>query len=316
MGFTITPITVAIGKSAIMVWSVIWCGRWCCILMAPIYSRESKARGVFRSPDNGQTWEAINDGLTSLKVLSMAIKADGTLFAGTDLGVYRFDSELKTWVKLEIPTRSKNKSNFSLEVTAMATSGSKLFVAISYLGFLVSEDNGVNWDNITTQGSPLSDSDELVLNLFANASGTLFATFATLGIYRYNDGDSSWQTMNNGFGNISSLFPRDIIEVVGNLYVGTLGEGVFRSNDNATWVKINGNLADIRVISLAVATQDTMFVGTNAGVFCSTDGGATWTAISQGLNNYFISSLVFGSQGHLFAGTAGGWIYRSVSSVK
>ena len=42
--------------------------------------------GVFRSTDNGNTWTAVNSGLTAREVRSLAIDADGYIFAGTRWG--------------------------------------------------------------------------------------------------------------------------------------------------------------------------------------------------------------------------------------
>jgi ligand-binding sensor domain-containing protein len=51
--------------------------------------------GVFRSTDVGETWSAVNSGLTSLSVFVLTIDPldSSTLYAGTTGGVFviRFD---------------------------------------------------------------------------------------------------------------------------------------------------------------------------------------------------------------------------------
>jgi photosystem II stability/assembly factor-like uncharacterized protein len=42
-----------------------------------------KPAGVFYSQDNGRTWTQINEGLTNLNVLTLALDAEGYLYAGT-----------------------------------------------------------------------------------------------------------------------------------------------------------------------------------------------------------------------------------------
>jgi ligand-binding sensor domain-containing protein len=47
------------------------------------------ADGVFRSPDGGESWTAMNAGLANLAVTSLAIDtAAGVLYAGTEAGVF------------------------------------------------------------------------------------------------------------------------------------------------------------------------------------------------------------------------------------
>jgi Secretion system C-terminal sorting domain len=48
--------------------------------------------GVFRTLDNGATWEAVNDGLANLDIHALAATAEGMLFAGTiGGGLFRRD---------------------------------------------------------------------------------------------------------------------------------------------------------------------------------------------------------------------------------
>jgi photosystem II stability/assembly factor-like uncharacterized protein len=42
--------------------------------------------GVFRSTDNGNNWEKINNGLNTLIVYSIGFSSNGSLFAGTQRG--------------------------------------------------------------------------------------------------------------------------------------------------------------------------------------------------------------------------------------
>ncbi len=51
---------------------------------------EAQGGGVYRSEDNGETWHAVNTGLTNLSVRSLAVGTDGRVFAGTEGdGVFR-----------------------------------------------------------------------------------------------------------------------------------------------------------------------------------------------------------------------------------
>ena len=54
--------------------------------------------GVFSSKDTGKTWKRISDGLTGINSL---VEVKNTLFAGTDNGFYRMDTD--GWKRMEFP---------------------------------------------------------------------------------------------------------------------------------------------------------------------------------------------------------------------
>jgi photosystem II stability/assembly factor-like uncharacterized protein len=106
------------------------------------------------------------------------------------------------------------------------------------------------------------------------------------------------------------------------IWVGTAGDGVFRSNDAQTWTGVNVGLTnlDVRAIEINSTSHD-LFVGTYGnGVFWSSDNGNTWQGgdpldpeIRQsGLTDPQVISLTINpSNSHVFAGTAGSGVFRS-----
>lgn len=77
------------------------------------------------------------------------------------------------------------------------------------------------------------------------------------------------------------------------------------SKDNGgSWRPINTGLTNLLIRSI-VASGDTVFAGTAAGVFISTDDGDSWTELNSGLTNLNVRTLAL-SSGHLFAGTQDG----------
>jgi hypothetical protein len=100
----------------------------------------------------------------------------------------------------------------------------------------------------------------------------------------------------------------------GNIFVGTSGGGVFRSNtDGDTWVQTG--LTNRTVHSLSKNSIGEVFAGTDQGVYWSDDNGTTWQEASSGLKHAEIKSLVIGSDGIALAGTRGGGVYRSIRST-
>jgi photosystem II stability/assembly factor-like uncharacterized protein len=80
-------------------------------------------------------------------------------------------------------------------------------------------------------------------------------------------------------------------------------------NFGRTWTDISGNLPDVPIYSIAVHAkpgQDTLYVGTDEGVFFSNNGGATWTRPGNGLPHVQIHDLELNVPlGILAAGTHG-----------
>ena len=88
---------------------------------------------------------------------------------------------------------------------------------------------------------------------------------------------------------------------------------VFRTNDGgAIWTRIDGDLPDMPVHSVVPhPTQaDTIYIGTDLGVFVTLNGGVNWMRENTGFANVIVEHLEL-NNGRLFAFTHG----RSVWSV-
>ncbi|HKO97440.1 MAG TPA: Calx-beta domain-containing protein, partial [Pyrinomonadaceae bacterium] len=96
-----------------------------------------------------------------------------------------------------------------------------------------------------------------------------------------------------------------------HLTVSGFGSGhVFKTtNAGATWSNISGNLPDIPTNSLLIdprpGNSNTLYVGTDIGVFRSTVGGTTWETFNNGLPPTIISELAGQPGGLIHAGTYG-----------
>src|ERR671912_2140777 len=74
------------------------------------------------------------------------------------------------------------------------------------------------------------------------------------------------------------------IAINGNtIFVGTFGEGLFRSTDKGqSWKAVNTGLPNEMIMSIGISGNN-IFVGTNGdGVFLSTNDGDTWTPANNG----------------------------------
>ena len=98
------------------------------------------------------------------------------------------------------------------------------------------------------------------------------------------------------------------------------GHHVWRSRDaGRSWSAIDGNgigrLPDIPVHTLAIHPDDpdTLFVGTDIGVFSSADGGESWAVENAGFANAIVETLAVSTEGTpaLFAFTYGRGVWKA-----
>ncbi len=111
-----------------------------------------------------------------------------------------------------------------------------------------------------------------------------------------------------GAAHSTTLDTHDIaIDSRGNIFIGTEGEGVYRSIDNGETIEQAG-LEGLDVEVIAVNSGDYIFAGTEGqGIYRSTDGGDTWTAVNNGLPEICgVWSIAFVSEEIIVAGATEG----------
>jgi len=304
--------------------------------------------GIFRSTNNGDSWTAVNTGLTETYVFALAINSSGHIFAGTFYGggVFRSTNNGDSWTAV-------NTGLTNLDVEALAINASGHIFAGTRGGVFRSTDNGDSWiavltdhdnealainasgnifagtqrggifrstnngDNWTRVNTDLTNT--IVLALAINSSGHIFAGTFGGGIFRSTNNGNSWTAINTGLTNTEVLALA--INASGHIFAGTNGGGVFRSmNNDDSWTAVNTSLTNIKVYALAINASGNIFAGTNGdGIFRSMNNGDSWTAVNTGLTNTVVVALAINSSGHIFAGNfdggvLGGGIFRSTNN--
>jgi photosystem II stability/assembly factor-like uncharacterized protein len=273
---------------------------------SPVLFAATFGRGIFRSTDNGTSWEPANNGLTNLNVENLELSVAGVLspvlFASTaeqGAGVFRTLDNGASWQMID-----SGLTNLNLD--AFAVSGMNLYVAGNGGGVYLSTNNGISWNTANTGLSQyLTVLDFAVGGTYAMPM--LFAGTYQYGVYLANG--KNWTPVNNGLG---EAWVSALAVTAGNssspiLFAGTTGYigmngGVFRSTDNGTsWTSESTGLLNSDVYTLfPIGTN--LFAGTNNGIFLSTDSGASWISENAGLKSKLISSFA-AIDGNLFVGT-------------
>ena len=238
--------------------------------------------GIFRSIDGGAHWRPLNDGLTAEKISAMAaIKK--TVFAGTENGLYRLNSDI--WEKLPLDT--------SGAVCSLAVSGTDLYVGIGHEALVRltrtelqqighgdlhfakifhSTDVGASWTEIGLGNEHLRKTSPAGITVLARGKTLLVLSYAQS---RSTDGGQTWtelETDQNFFGR--SRLPAVMVNE--RTYYKASIWGIHRTTDGGeSWhLFMNGVMGTI-VIDI-VAFNDRLYAHTGYEVYQSTDGGVSW----------------------------------------
>lgn len=187
---------------------------------------------------------------------------------------------------------------------------------------LRSDNGGFNWRS--TNGSQL-DAGNVVLSIAVSAThpDTVYVSTAptpsrSMKIFRSYDGGQSFTDVSTGLPN---RYPRDLEVNPQNsqmLYAAFSGFGsghLFRSVDGgSSWNDISSNLPDIPFHAILVHPlyPDTLFAGSDLGVFVSMDAGLSWAAFNDGLpDGVMVFDLQYSwADGQLLAFTHGNGVYK------
>jgi|GEM_PF-4717304 len=191
--------------------------------------------GAFRSDDNGDTWSAINDGLSDRALRALAVLPDGSLIAAATGGLFRM-SDGKNWTPI-----GGNLLRPGIGALALGADGA-LYAGSATDGVYRSADGGTNWMAIN-EGL----ANRAVHALQFDPDGVLYPG-TDAGVYRSSDRGASWESAAAGIGDlrIRALAAGPHGEVIG----GSDGAGIVRSVDRGTlWEQVAiGPSSDVRAL--------------------------------------------------------------------
>ena len=189
--------------------------------------------GIYRSINNGDTWEQQNDGIPedfiyNPIILSFAIDSSGYIFAGTSRrGLFRSTDNGNSWHKLTngIP---------SSHVAALAVNSKGHIFASDWdtpepAGIYRSIDNGNNWTKV---GTGIASS--YVRSMVINSKDDIYLGTFGFGVFHSIDNGDSCIEINTGIPveAIRSL----AINSKGTIFAGTTNYGIYKSIQSTTSV--------------------------------------------------------------------------------
>ena len=247
--------------------------------------------GIFHSIDGGKQWIPLNKGLSGKRICAVAAIGN-TVFAGTNEGLYRFNSDV--WEQLPV--------NVSNAVHSLTTAGNDLYVGMGsdpfvlgppkvggkYAVHIVSKDSpslwkifhstdlGESWSEITPKyESSVMRAPRRVKIL---AAGKRLLVLDAIFSFRSNDGGQTW--MNLGLDADSVKQNISAVTAVDEHTFYRTGEfGIHRTTNAAnSWHPFIDGIIGTRTQDVAML-NNRLYVHTGMDIFQSTDGGESWKSV-------------------------------------
>jgi len=273
-------------------------------IYAGVYSDWEPYSGLYKSTNNGDSWNKIETQFKDFEVYAIYITKEDHIWVGTNWQgrIYLSTNNGQTW-------ENKRNGYNSGECWAFGQSKDGILFAGDgqYVKIFRSTDYGENW-TLSANLRPLvfaTDSNNIV---YAGTHDGLFAT---------RDSGKTW-AQNNFLKNfpVSSI----LIDSNNNIFCGTgyysNGDGVFYSTDGGqNWIQLG--LAGKVVLSLAFDSEGSLYAGTKKdGLFKSTNMGQTWTQHENGLYRKEVFRLKLNNQNDIFIGSENEGVFRSTNGGK
>ncbi|WP_374350282.1 hypothetical protein [Chitinimonas sp.] len=248
------------------------------------------AYGVFRSLDNGQSWQGLLDDAIALQpVSSLVIDGRDRLYAVTQRrNIYKSDDQGLTWSSLPIiPTYG--------EVSIAIDSKGRLYASSDASVYVL--ENNDHWRKSYS-------TDIYVRNIGIDSEDNIYSLTDPM-ISR--DGGANW-------ARIDSFIPKDGSRA-GFLFIGKKGQLLVWSNYRWYISSDYGDhwkpyTLDFRPGTFIVGSDGNLYAPTNEGIYTS-DSGYNWSLLkgSDSLPGQ-ATSLNIGPDGSIIAGTYGAGIYQ------
>jgi photosystem II stability/assembly factor-like uncharacterized protein len=245
-------------------------------------------KGVFKSTDNGGSWNPSSNGLANngVQILAIDLNNSSNIYAGTLNGsVFKSTDAGANWV-----ASSNGLSLSHVYALEIDRANSNIIYAGGTGGLFKSTNGGANWLSLqngvitNTCASNNSSPPAVTARSVAIDPGNTNTIYAgtECALYKSMDGGAHWTIANQGLGPLSVLSLAINPSDTAIIYAGTLRGGVFKSVDDAAhWTLSSKGLRRADIQSLAVDPKNSFIVyaGTFGGLYKSTNAGDSWTII-------------------------------------
>jgi photosystem II stability/assembly factor-like uncharacterized protein len=224
--------------------------------------------GIFRSTDEGATWQAATTYLAS--VYSLTSAENDILFAGAIFGVFKSIDNGDTWTQVGM-------FDYHVVSDIVIDNSGDIYANVFYRGYGVylSQDQGVTWEQINA-----GLTEQLTTTVAIDADRNIYVGTFEGGIFRKEHGQPSFVQVNLHHTMSQVL---DLYTTLDNkLFICSEFGGLFRKNESTPeWEQLNSGLPLEHSIPLGFDSDDNLYMGNLfSGVYRSTDEGNSWFPIA------------------------------------
>jgi photosystem II stability/assembly factor-like uncharacterized protein len=271
--------------------------------------------GLFRSSDEGATWQAlVPQSITSAEYLfvngaNIIASSGNFLWTSTDNGTnwslrYQYAlSGVKTMAAIGNTIISARTALISYDngwtwntrsspgLTNAVSAANNVFYSGTTAGLFMSTDNSSSW---VPTGNGLGNGSIIALlkdgnDMYASLSG------GGVGIYKSTDTGNNWFESSNGLAAASTV--RSLLTKGNLVFAGMQGDGIYKtSNNGANWFKTGSQTDSLSnaIVFVMSVKNNSIVAGTNKGLYRTTNDGSNWTRITAGfpVNSTYLS--IFG----------------------
>jgi photosystem II stability/assembly factor-like uncharacterized protein len=199
--------------------------------------------GIFVTEDSGKSWQQRSEGLNGKDVFTLAEAEDGTLLAGTEHGIFRWngslweeDGKVVSYTEKTVYSRGKGKKRTKKTIQVAHEAGTI--------------DARVN--DIST-------------------NGPIWLAATSSGVYRSVNQGAAWN------GPVLKGENFLYVSIKGSAALAANRSQLMMSSDSGvTWVPVPLPSRLSGVQAVATAPDDSLWIGGREGVFYSTDHGQSW----------------------------------------
>lgn len=263
-------------------------------------------QGLWRSNDEGHSWQKVGDGITHDMVMSVAVSFDatheryGTIWAGTEPSALFFSTDGgDTWQERTSLQNIPSKPTWHFPprpythhvrwIQPDPANPEHLFVAIELGGIMRSLDMGHTWED-RKPGAPL---DGHTLRMHMSAPGRVYEA-AGDGYAETFDSGATWHTYDAGLENHHYVWSLAIDPANPNTIVASATAGPRQAHDYATaesyivrransqtWQRVTEGLPEpkgtlVSCVETNPSEESIFYVANNLGIFRSNDTGIAW----------------------------------------
>jgi photosystem II stability/assembly factor-like uncharacterized protein len=217
---------------------------------------------VFRSSDNGSTWNPTNTQWESAQAIAFAVSPTGSIFASTTrdispcpctVGLFRTTDNGNNWNRIAVDSLA-----WYIEAIGIHPLSGEIY-ASSWDKVYRSTNDGNSWALVLSNAPAISA-------IAVTFTGVVLVAADSGVVYRSSDHGGTWSQVV-----VTTMPIHSIIMTQGNHVLAASDNGVFRStNGGVTWTQLNTGLTHLQVLSLAVDNSGYVYAGTRGlGVFRS-----------------------------------------------